>query len=140
MRIAQLLLYGVALWGTQVVIGVVLGLFASAQSAIFDQLMDLTLAGAAALFAYLYMRRAAAKGLLAGAIVGFIWMGLCIALDLPLLMLGDEMPPLSYAIDFLIIPIIAAAVGAAFANAAHRPPASVGDMSTAMARRDADAP
>jgi hypothetical protein len=143
MQIVRLLLYGVALWGVQLVFGILLRLFASAESAIFDQLMDLTLAGGAALFAYLYLRRARAASLLMGAATGCAWSALCVAFDLPLLIMGGEMPPPSYMIDFLIIPIIAAAIGAALdrGGAAARGETLMREnlVGTAVARRDADA-
>ncbi|NWG52367.1 MAG: hypothetical protein HXY28_01470 [Hydrogenophilaceae bacterium] len=146
MEIVRLLIYGAALWGVQVIAGSLLRIFAAAESALFDQLMDLTLAGAAALFAYLHLRGVRAPSLLSGAICGGAWMAMCVALDLPLLALGageDGMPPLSYTIDFLIIPIIAAAIGAAMTRGGAQARAETLSrdvlVGKTVARRDADA-
>ncbi len=111
----------VALWGLLVwVVPFVVAMFAfplrATERPLFESMMAVALAVATVLSAGLYFRNAGIGSLKEGVLLGLVWMGMSIAIDLPLFMQGPmRMSPADYAKDiavtYLMIPVITAGAG-----------------------------
>lgn len=118
------LLWGIGVWGFPFAIGMAIFPIASPSTALFDTLVTLALGLAAAVAANRYLKPKAHPGLWGGLKIGFVWLALALTLDAPIFLLGPSQMRMSaadYAADiglaYLLVPIIAASIGAALARA-----------------------
>lgn len=120
----RILLLGVAVWALPFALGMALFPVVDPATALFDTLMSVAMAFSASLFALIHLTRCSASSLDEGLFAGSIWTVMAIALDLPFFILGPaemRMTPTDYIADigltYLMIPIIAAAIGQALRRA-----------------------
>jgi hypothetical protein len=117
----RLAVYGLLIWGIPFAVSFVVFPFREEWRSLFESIMAVTVAIVATALAYDYLRRVpAAASAAAGLIAGLVWMAISIAIDLPLMLLQPIGMPLSeYLADigatYLMIPVIATGIGAAFA-------------------------
>jgi len=111
-------LYGLAVWAIPFVVALAIRPMRESNRPLFESIMPVTLAAAAALLGWSYFRRVHRHYLREGALLGLLWMAMSILIDLPLMLA----PPMSWtigqyagdvAITYLIIPLITLAMGAA---------------------------
>jgi hypothetical protein len=111
-------LYGVAVWLIPFALGIALFPVVKPDSALFETLISVIASAAAGSMSLLYLRKLERPSLGAGALAGFAWALMGVALDAPFFIFGPfKMPIADYFADigfaYLMVPIIAACVGAA---------------------------
>ena len=112
-------LTGVWIWLVPFAIGMAIFAFIPPETAFFESIMAISMAAAASFFSLRFLRKRGIDNAAAAAGYGVVWMVIAIILDAPwfLMMEQMKMPPADYATDigiaYLMIPIIAAGIGAA---------------------------
>ena len=114
MNWVRIVLYGVALWLVPFALSFALFGIHDTDRSLFESLITLTGVGLAILAAYFNFRDAPHPTLREGLVVGLVWAGISIAIDLPIFLLGFHLGLLNYlediALTYLAFPIIAVGV------------------------------
>jgi len=104
-------LFGFLVWLIPFVVSFAASLLKESWRTLFESIMALTLALTVVVCAVLYLRRVQTARLKEGVLLGVLWLGISVVIDLPL-MLG---PPLNYSLleyaadvglTYLMIPVI----------------------------------
>ncbi|MCG6858947.1 MAG: hypothetical protein LJE67_12870 [Salaquimonas sp.] len=114
--------YGILVWLIPFFVAFAAFALRDSNRALFESIMAVTVAAVATLFSFDYLRRLGVNQFGAGVLAGLIWMVISIAIELPLMLPAPIALPLAdylgdIALTFVMIPIIAAGIGAAFARA-----------------------
>lgn len=124
-RTIRLIVYGVLIWLIPFVIALALFQLRADWRSLFESVMAVSVAAVTAFFGYDFFRRGPVPGIGAGVAAGIAWMAISIIVDLPLMLSPPvSMPLVEYAADigltYLMMPVITAAIAAAFGAAAAR--------------------
>lgn len=124
-KTVRLIAYGVLIWLIPFAIAFALFKFRADWRSLFESVMAVSVAAVTALFGFDYLRRGPAAGLGTGLAIGFVWMAISIVIDLPLILSPPiSMPAVEYAADialtYLMMPVITAALAAAFAASSRK--------------------
>ena len=111
----KLFLFGAGVSAIPFAVGVVLFPLKENWSALFDSLVSLALCGSAVLMGVRYARNEPDFSTSDGFKIGSIWFGICLAIDLPLFLVGFGMSLEAnlgdIAISYLTIPIVVTGLG-----------------------------
>jgi len=111
---------GIAIWALPYVVGTVLTLFGTPPTSFAGTINNLSICCAATLFSVLLLPRFAAPSAMTGAVMGVAWLAICVLIDLPIHTpsMGFAAYVRDIALAYLMLPVIAAGVGAAYARKA----------------------
>jgi len=116
--IKRALLFGLLVWLIPFAVAFVIYPIRESSRPLFESIMPVTVAAATVVFAVLYFRQVARQHLREGILIGLIWLVMCLAIDMPLMLLGGpmQMTPSEYIADigvtYLMIPVITIGMGA----------------------------
>jgi len=116
--IRRAVLYGVAVWAVPFVVALIIRPLRESDRALFESIMPVAVAAAAAFLGWSYFRRVHSLYAREGILLGLLWMAMSIVFDLPLML----SPPMNWTLaqyfadiglTYLIIPIVTIAMGVA---------------------------
>jgi hypothetical protein len=117
------LLIGIGIWFIPFAVGMAIFAFVPPETALFDTLMSIVLAAVTTGGAFRFLSHNATPSAALGMQAGALWAAISLALDAPIFLFGlaqMRMPVNEYFADiglgYLVIPIIAAGMGAAMAR------------------------
>ena len=118
--IGKAILLGFLIWLVPFVVAVAIFPIRESWRALFESIMPVTLTAVVVLCSLLYFRKVHSQFFKEGVLLGVIWFGLSVLIDLPLFSAGPmEMSFLEYfgdiGLTYLIIPLITTGIGAALA-------------------------
>lgn len=114
---------GVLAWLSPVAIASLALPFQASNRPLFESIMALAVTATAVVLGLTYLRRVETASLREGFLVGLIWFGMCLALDLPLMLLSGflQMTVGEYLADigltYAMFPVVASGMAAARARA-----------------------
>ena len=114
--------YGVLVWAIPFAVAFVIFPLRQSARPLFESIMPVAVAGAAAGFALRYFRAVRTAFAREGARLGLVWLLISIAIDAPLMLLGGPMQMTvgqyvaDIGITYLLIPVITVAIGVARAQ------------------------
>jgi hypothetical protein len=118
--------FGFLAWVIPFVVAfIVFPLRASARP-VFESIMAVTVAGTAVGLGLRYLQRVPAARAREGLVVGWLWFGMCVLVDTPLMLLGGPMQMSLGAyfgdigLTYVTIPLVTWGLGAAWAGGARR--------------------
>ena len=119
--IGKAILLGFVIWLVPFVVAFAIFPIRESWRALFESIMPVTLAAVVVLCSLLYFRKVHSKFFKEGVLLGVIWFGLSVLIDLPLFSAGPmEMSLLEYfgdiGLTYLIIPTVTIGLGAALAR------------------------
>jgi hypothetical protein len=105
------LLLGLLVWLVPFVVAFCIFSLKTSWRSLFESIMPVTLAAVVVGCALFYFRKVETPSLREGFLLGILWWGISLAIDLPLMLSPPiSMPPLEYAADigltYLMIPIL----------------------------------
>jgi hypothetical protein len=119
----RLVVYGFLVWLIPFAVGFVTFPIRIEQRELFESIMAVTLAAVVTSLAFDHLRRTSGGWTAAGLTAGIVWMAIAIVIDLPLFLspfiamsTGEYIADIG--VTYLVIPIIAAGIGAAMTRAA----------------------
>ncbi len=111
-------LYGFLIWLAAFVVAFLIFPLRESSRPLFESIMPVVVASAAAVFAVLYIRGVQSQFLREGVILGVLWLAINVLIDLPLMLTGGpmQMTLAQYVADigitYLIIPAVTIGIGA----------------------------
>lgn len=118
------IMYGVGVWALPFIIGMTLFPIQGKYPDIFDSAMKLFLLLATVFFTGRYLSTAADTSFNNLVLVGFAWVAVCLAIDLPLFLMAFGFSLEQYAMDiplgYLLIPLATGGMAKAFAIGVKR--------------------
>ncbi len=111
------LLFGFLIWVTAFVVASVIFPIRESWRPLFESIMPVVLAGATVFFAHRYFKGVTEKFAREGFLLGLAWMGVNLAIDLPLMLAPSpmQMTVTEYAADigltYLLFPVITTGIG-----------------------------
>jgi hypothetical protein len=111
------LLFGLLIWVTAFVVAFAIFPVRESSRALFESIMPVVLTSATVFFAHRYFRRVKAGFAKEGLLLGTLWMGVNVGIDLPLMLtpspmqmtLGEYLSDIG--LTYLLIPIITWGIG-----------------------------
>jgi len=125
-------LFGFLLWATAFVVAFATFPIREASRPLFESIMPVVLAGVTVFFAHRYFRGVKASFAKEGLLLGLLWFGISVVIDLPLMLAPSpmQMSLSDYFSDigltYALIPIITAGMGIARAQGGSNHPGKVG--------------
>jgi hypothetical protein len=117
----RLVVYGLLVWA--VPFAIAFAMFPARENwrSLFESVMAVTLAATVTIAALAHICKTNERYVVTGIIAGFIWMGMSIAIDLPLMLSEPVAMPLrEYVADigltYLMIPVITIGIGTAMTH------------------------
>jgi hypothetical protein len=126
------ILFGFLIWGIAFVVAFAVFPIRESSRPLFESIMPVVLAGATVFFTHRYFRRVRADFAREGLLLGLLWFGVNVAIDLPLMLAPSpmQMSLSEYVADigltYALIPIITVGMGIARAQGGSDPPGRVG--------------
>ena len=117
------ILFGVLIWVTSFVVAFAAFPIRESSRPLFESIMPVVLAAATVLFAHRYLRGVQTEFAREGLLLGLLWFGVNVAIDLPLMLTPSpmQMSLAEYVADigltYALIPIITTGMGIARASA-----------------------
>lgn len=117
-------IYGVVIWIIAFAVAFAIYPIRESSRGLFESIMPVVLTAATVLFAHMYFRRVEGAFIREGILLGLIWMGTNLAIDLPLMLSPSpmQMTLLEYLADigltYAIFPIVTSGMGIARAQGA----------------------
>lgn len=116
--VLRIVFFGVCVWAVPFALGMLLFPLQQTVPELFDTLMSVGVCTAAVLFGVLTVGKQAGVTSKNALAIGFIWAIICLAIDIPIFVVGMGMNLLTYMADigvtYLILPIVL--VGLAFVS------------------------
>lgn len=122
------LMYGVLIWLTAFALAFAIFPIRESSRPLFESIMPVVLAAATVFFGVRYFRNVRTRFKREGILLGLMWMGINVAIDVPLMLSPSpmQMTLAEYISDigltYLLIPIITTGIGLATAEAAQSHP------------------
>ena len=112
----KILIYGVLIWVIPFVVGILAFPIKDSLPALFESIMAVVIAVCVVCFGVRYFRAIEAPTLKRGVLLGVIWLGISVVLDLPMFMWGPMKMALGdYVMDigvtYLMIPVVTIGLG-----------------------------
>jgi uncharacterized membrane protein YpjA len=110
--IRRAILFGFLIWLIPFVVAFVIFPLRESSRPLFESIMPVSVAGATVIFGVLYFRHVAHDHIRQGILIGAIWLGMCLLIDLPLMLLGGPMQMTLWeyisdiGVTYLMIPVI----------------------------------
>jgi len=120
--IKRALLFGLLVWLIPFAVAFVIFPVRQSNRPLFESIMPVTVALAAVVFAVLYLRQVDGRFVREGLSIGLIWLVMCLAIDMPLMLLGGPMQMTLWeyvsdiGITYLMIPVITIGMGVVLAR------------------------
>ena len=125
----KLLLCGIGVWAVSFIVGIMTFSIQDSLPELFDSIMSITVCLAAVSFGVFYLRRVESEQKRASIVAGISWLAICIAIDLPIFILGFGMPFNEYimgiGMTYLMVPIVLIGLGITEHPAGRWTPGSV---------------
>jgi hypothetical protein len=121
--------FGVLVWLIPFAVAFLVYPLRASSRPLFESIMPVAVAAAAVVLGVAYFRHVIRQHVREGAVVGFLWLVICVLIDAPLMLLGGPMRMAvpEYLADigltYVIIPIVTVGIGAAVAARSARPAA-----------------
>jgi len=117
--------YGILIWVAVFIVAMAVFPFRESNRPLFESIMPVAVTAATVFFAQLYFTRVEKDFVKEGVVLGLLWLGINILIDLPMMFGGPlEMTLSEYFADigltYLIIPVITLSTGLASARVARR--------------------
>jgi len=125
-------LFGFFIWATAFVVAFAIFPIRESSRPLFESIMPVVIAGATVFFAHRYLRGIRAGFAREGLLLGLLWFGVSVAIDLPLMLPPSpmQMSLPDYAADigltYALIPIITAGMGIAMEKGGSDRPGNSG--------------
>jgi len=120
--VKRAILFGLLVWLIPFAVAFVIYPVRQSNRPLFESIMPVTVAVATVVFAVLYLRQVDGKYVREGLSIGLIWLIMCLAIDMPLMLLGGpmQMTLWEYVADigvtYLMIPVITIGMGVVLAG------------------------
>jgi hypothetical protein len=125
--IRKALLFGFLVWFLPFIVAVVIFPLRETQRPLFESIMPVVLSGTVVMFGLRYLRGVGEFVAREGLAVGVLWLVICVAIDVPLMLFGGPMRMTlgaylaDIAVTYLMVPVITAGLGIAFERRGIRP-------------------
>jgi len=115
--------YGFGVWALPFVVGMALFSLQKNYHELFDAAMVFMLVLTTILFSAMYQKKTGSSSVNSMIVIGFMWLGICLLIDVPLFLLALGWTAKQYAVDigvsYLVIPLVTAGMAKAYALGAN---------------------
>ena len=121
--VKRAILFGLLVWLIPFAVAFVIYPVRQSNRFLFESIMPVTVALATVVFAVLYLRQVNGRFVREGLSIGLIWLIMCLAIDMPLMLLGGPMQMTLWeyiadiGVTYLMIPVITIGMGMVLAGA-----------------------